>query len=198
VNKVYINEKTFDKMLKAVGSCVAKVDINRPELTYIKLAIRGDEVTAYSCDSYSGARMKFNAIATEGEDFDCIIKPISFKVSKQGCHTIEITLEDKVATVDVPTNYGTLSYKFDQKIEYKTDLEKIFNGMKAHDREIGVNSTMLARIAKSFSNVLTDRNKAIIIETKDSKTQGFCIRAEDGNCSIEQFICPGRIRREDE
>jgi hypothetical protein len=100
-----------------------------------------------------------------------------------------------VAVLEIPTEYGTLTYHFKQSIQAKTDYDKIFNDAKSHDREVGVSASLMARVMSSFSNVLTERNKTVVIESKEKNNQAFCISAEDENFTIEQLVMPVRLAK---
>ena len=190
--KVYINENMFGKMLKAVKNGVSK-DLFRPEYAFIKIKVEGTTVTVYTCDGYTGAKMTFKARETEGEDFECFIKPISFKASKNGCNVVVLSLEEDEATLELPTEYGTLTYRFKQNIKWNLNIDKIFSDMESHDREVGINSALMARIMRSFSSVSSDRNNLAVIESKENNKQGFRIRAKEKDFTLEQFIMPVRI-----
>ena len=190
--KVYISEIMFDKMLKAVKNGVAQ-DTNRPELCYIRIRVEGSKVTAFTCDSYSVTKMTFEAIRSEG-NFECLIKPIPFKMSENKLNTVCISLENGVAELEFPTEYGTLAYHFEQKIQMKIDFDKICVGMKNHDREIGINANLMGRIMRSFSSVVSDRNKTVIIESKENNREGFRMIAEEDTFTLEQYLLPVKIK----
>ena len=179
-------------MLKAIKGGVAK-DAFRPEHNYMKVKVEGTTVTVYTCDGYTGARMTFKARETEGEDFECLIKPIPFKARKNGCGVVVLSLEENVATLEIPTEYGTLTYRFKQTIKWSFDADKIFTIMESHDREVGINTALMTRIMRNFASVSSDRNKLAIIESKENNKQGFRIRAKEKDFTLEQFIMPVRI-----
>ena len=54
----------------------------RPELSYIKLVVKKDEITAYSCDGYLAAKVTVPNLNLIDEEFECLIKPIAVKPSK--------------------------------------------------------------------------------------------------------------------
>lgn len=192
--KVHISEVMFDKMLKAIKDGVA-TSTHRPEFGFIKIKVEGKKITAYVCDAYSGARMTFEALEHEGEDFQCLIKPIPFKTSKHKQNHIELSLEDNDAVLKTPTEYGNLIYHIKQNIVGKTDLEKIFTEMESHDREVGVNASFMARVMRNFSSVVSDRNKSVIIESKENNRLGFRIVAEEEDFTLEHFLMPLRINK---
>ena len=190
--KIYINETMFGKMLKAMKNGVAK-DSFRPEYNFMKIKVEGTTVTVYTCDGYTGAKMTFKARETEGEDFECYIKPIPFKASKNGCNVVALSLEEDKAILELPTEYGTLTYRFGQNIKWSFDADKIFANMESHDREVGIDTAIMARIMRSFSSVSSDRNNLAVIESKENNKQGFRIRAKEKGFTLEQFIMPVRI-----
>ena len=51
----------------------------------------------------------------------------------------------------------------------------------------------MERIMKSFADVKDDKNKAVVLQTKDSKTEGFCMYADNGTFQLEQFLLPLRM-----
>ena len=193
--KVTISETMFETMLKAMKGGVAAQYSSRPELEHIKIKVEGGKINVVVCDGVSGARLKFDARSHDGEDFTCLIKPIPFKASKNGTLPVVIELVDGEALLDVPTAYGNLTYHFKQKISYDTKLDDIFDKMKNHDRWVGVNATLLSRIMRNFASVSKDRVKSVILESKDSKTEGFRMRmySEKDNFEFEQFLLPVRI-----
>ena len=190
--KVYIGEIMFGTMLKAVKNGVAK-DSFRPEYNFMKVKVEGTTVTVYTCDGYTGAKMTLKARRTEGEDFECYIKPIPFKARKNGVGEVVLSLEEDNAILELPTEYGTLTYRFKQTIKWSFDADKIFSNMESHDREVGINTALMARIMRNFASVSSDRNKLAIIESKENNKQGFRIRAKDKEFTLEQFIMPVRI-----
>lgn len=193
--KVIIKETMFKKMLDAVKGGVAK-NASRLALEYIRIKAEGGVITAMVCDGCSGARFKFKAESHEGEDFTCLIKPIPFKTSKSGTMLVTIELVDDECLLDVPTGYGNLTYHFKQDFKYDDRLDEIFDKMKVHDREIGVNSALLARIMKAFESVSTRYPNAVVIESKDSKTEGFRMYAtEESTFEFEQFLLPVRLHK---
>lgn len=194
--KVTINETLFETMLKATKGCTNRYS-TRPALEYIRIKVESGKITALVCDGVSGARFKFDARSHEGEDFTCLIKPIPFKASKNGNLHVVIELVDDEALLDVPTEYGNLTYHFKQKFNYDDKLDGIFDKMKTHDREIGVNAALMARIMKNFASVATDCTKPVILESKDRPNEGFCMSlySDKDKFEFEQFLLPVRINK---
>lgn len=192
--KVTISETMFETMLKATKGGTSKYD-SRPALEYIGIKVENGTIIAMVCDGYSGARFKFAARSQEGENFTCLIKPIPFKASRNGTLPVVIELVDGVALLDVPTAYGHLTYHFKQNYSYENKLDDIFDKMKNHDRELGINAAFLARIMRNFANVSRDRSKPVILETNDSKTAGFrmSLYSDKDKFEFEQFLLPVRI-----
>jgi DNA polymerase III sliding clamp (beta) subunit (PCNA family) len=186
--KTYIDEIMFDKMLKAVKNGVSQMN-HLLELNYIRLKVNGSTVTAYTCDNYSVTKMTFEATRSEG-DFECLIKPIPFKVSKGERKEVVLSLEDGVAQVEIPTEFGTLSYRFKQNVQMTMDFEKICDKMKSHDREIGINANLMARIMRSFSSIVSDRHKLVILESKENNREGFCMKTKGEAFTLEQYLLP--------
>lgn len=189
--KAYISEIMFDKMLKAVKNGVSQNE-NRAELKFIRVRVKESKVTAFTCDGCSATRMTFEATKSDG-DFECLIKPIPFKMSKCKLNMVCLSLEDGEATLEFPTEYGTLMYRFKQKIQMKIDIDKICGSMDSHDREIGINANLMGRIMRSFSSVVSDRNKLVIMESKDKNLEGFRMRAEEDTFTLEQYLLPIRF-----
>ena len=192
--KIVIQETMFDTLLKGVAKSVAADDYRR-ELKFIKIVVKKDSLAAYSCSGYTAARVIYDLESNEAE-FTCYIKPIPFKASKSGANSVTIELTEGVASVEVPTEYGTLRYSFDQPKEWSVDIEKVFTDAKQHDREVGVNAVYVARALKMLASTSLDRNKLAIIESKDSKTGAFCIRASRKGFACDQLILPVRIDEE--
>ncbi len=191
--KIIINEIMFEKMLNAVKSGCARNYASKPALEYIRIKAENGKITAMVCDGVSGARFTLNAMDCDGEDFTCLIKPISFKASKNGTLPVSIELVDNECLLDVPTAYGNLTYHFKQDWVWDDKLDKIFDKMKTHDREIGVNANLMARIMRNFASVSTRYPHGVVIESKDSKTEGFRMYAiEEDKFEFEQFLLPVR------
>lgn len=193
--KVTISETMFETMLKATKGGTAARYSSRPELEYIRIKVEGGKINVMVCDGVSGARLKFDANSHDGEDFTCLIKPISFKASKNGSLPVVIERVDGEALLDVPTAYGNLTYHFKQNISYDNKLDGIFDKMGNHDRWVGVSATLLSRIMRNFASVSNDRHKSVVLESKDSKTEGFrmSMYSENGKFEFEQFLLPVRI-----
>lgn len=193
--KVTISETMFETMLKATKGGTAQHHSARPALEYIRVKVEGGKINVMACDGVSGARLKFDAKSHDGEDFTCLIKPVTFKASKNGTLPVTIELVDGTALLDVPTAYGNLTYHFKQDFSYDDKLDGIFDKMGNHDRWVGVNATLLSRIMRNFASVSSERVKGVILESKDSKTEGFRMRmhSEKDNFEFEQFLLPVRI-----
>ena len=189
--KIEINEVMFKKMMKAVKGAVAKYD-TRPGLDYIKINVSGGIVTASSCDGITGAEMRFKALSCDCEGFDCFIKPIDFKASKSGKNIVTIERLENAAIVETPEAYGTITYNFEQPTSIAYDYDEIFSKLKNHDREVGVNSTIMQRVMQAIANVSNTRLKVAVIESKENPKEGFCIRTIDDDFTFEQFILPVR------
>ena len=193
--KVTISETMFETMLKATKGGTACCYSARPEFEYIRIKVEGGKINVMVCDGVSGARLKFDAVSHDGEDFVCLIKPIAFKASKNGTLPVEIELVDGEASLNVPTAYGNLTYHFKQDFSYEDKFDGIFDKMGEHDRWVGINATLLSRIMRNFASVSKERCKSVILESKDSKTEGFRMRmySEDDKFEFEQFLLPVRI-----
>lgn len=196
--KVTISESMFETILKATKGGTSLND-SRPALEYIRIKVEGGKINVIACDGISGARLKFDANSHDGEDFTCLIKPISFKASKNGNLPVEIELDGGEALLTLPTAYGNLTHRFKQNFSYDDRLDDIFDKMKNHDRWVGINATLLSRIMRNFASVSMDRNKSVIFESKNSKTEGFCMRmySENDKFEFEQFLLPVRILKEE-
>lgn len=197
--KVTISETMFETILKATKGGTAALHSSRPFLEYIRIKVEGGKLNVMVCDGVSGARLKFDAVSHDGEDFTCLIKPITFKASKNGTLPVTIELVDGKALLDVPTAYGNLTYHFKQNFSYDDKLDGIFDKMGNSDRWVGVNAILLSRIMRNFASVSRDRVKGVILESKDSKTEGFRMRmySEKDNFEFEQFLLPIRILKEE-
>ena len=184
----------FETMLKATKGSTAQ-NSSRPALEYIRIKVEGGKINVMVCDGVSGARLKFDANSHDGEDFTCLIKPISFKASKNGNLPVEIELAGGEALLTLPTVYGNLTHRFKQDFSYDDKLDGIFDKMGNHDRWIGVSATLLSRIMRNFASVSPGPIKGVVLESKDSKTEGFRMRmaSEDAHFEFEQFLLPVRI-----
>lgn len=193
--KVTIQATLFKKMLNALKGSTAYRYETRPSLEYIRIQAENGNITATACDGYSGARFKFPAYSHEGEDFTCLIKPVDFKVNKYSNLHVTIELADNVATLEIPAEYGNIAYHFKQTCVWDTKLDEIFDKMKAHDREIGVDASFMARIMNNFAGVLPGGRKGVVIESKDNPREGFRMYAESDQFEFEQFLLPMKMNK---
>lgn len=56
MKRVAITDSAFATLIDGVKNSLSK-EIYRPGLSYIKLVVKKDEITAYSCDGYSAAKV---------------------------------------------------------------------------------------------------------------------------------------------
>lgn len=193
--KVTINATTFKKMLNALKGSTAYRYAPRPSLEYIRIQAENGNITATACDGYSAARFKSPAISHEGEDFTCLIKPVDFKVNKYSNLCVTIELADNIATLEIPAEYGNIAYNFKQTCVWDTKLDETIDKMKAHDREVGVDASFMARIMKNFANVIPGGRKCVVIESKDNPREGFRMYAEKEEFEFEQFLLPMKMNK---
>ena len=194
--KIEINELLFAKMMNSVKHCVPIVDV-RTALTFIKLKISNDKITAYSCDGYRAARTTIELQESLGCHFECYIKPITFKPSKSGRNPVVIDYEDKITSVEVITKTGKVKYFFEQPVEAYADIDKIYDSA-SYDRRIGMNPNFVKSALNALSQIPETRNKRyVVLETQENSYASFKFTTKAEGFISEQLIVPMRITEND-
>lgn len=194
---VKIQDEMFKKILDGTKHCLSKD--GRKQLEYIRIEIKADSIVAYALDGFRAGKVVITCKEKNTDEFVCYIKPFPVKVSKGNIGYVTLALDDENAEskrvyAEVDTEYGKLRYCFEQNgLDWTVNIEDIYANAKIHDREIAVNSNMIAQMFKALSVVTNDRNNLCVIESKDSRLQAFCISAEAPDLKCEQLILP--IRR---
>lgn len=191
--KIEINEEVFKKIIDGVKNCVSTDAYQRPILQYIKISVSNDKITAYSCDSYRAAKTQIKSKLSFGCEFECLIKPIQFKVSKSKANPVTLEYDGENAFVEVVTEYGNLRYCFKQPKEKYIGIEKIYDAAKIHDRELGVNPNYAIQAFKALTAFTSRNDKTTVLETKENNCHAFIIRAGNEETNCEQLILPIRI-----
>lgn len=189
MKKIILGETQFEEILKAVSKSCSFDDF-RPELKYIRFLINDGELTAYALNGWIAARVSIPFTTQPKEAVEFYILPIKFRASKNGGRNVEITLDDNIVSVALPTEYGNLVYKFVQPKPWTIKIDSIFTDAREHDREIGVNANLMIKCLKAISETSLDTNRLAIIESKPSKTKAFIIRASRKGFTNEQLILP--------
>ena len=189
MEKIIIEETQFEEILKGVSkSC--SCDDWRPELKYIRFLVNDGEMTAYALNGWIAAKVSVPFTTQPGESVEFYILPIKFKASKNGGRNVEITINDNIVSVTVPTDYGNLAYQFAQPKPWTIKIDSIFADAGEHDREIGVNANLMIKCLKAISETSLDTKRLAIIESKPSKTKSFIIRSSRKGFTNEQLILP--------
>lgn len=132
MKRVAITDTAFATLIDGVKNSLDK-EIYRPELSYIKLVVKEDEITAYSCDGYSAAKVTVPNLNPIDEEFECLIKPIAVKPSKGRPQDIIVEVVDGDTYVEVPVEYGKLKYCFTPPNDKFVNIEKIIENTDKND-----------------------------------------------------------------
>ena len=197
MKRVEINELQFKKLIDGVKHCVSK-DGYRPILGYIQIKVNPDTITAHALDGYRAARVEIKNTFSIDEEFTCYIKPLTFKVSKRGINPVVIESTDENTFVEVITEYGVLRYGFTVPSDKFTDVEKIYETARQHDRKIGLQTRYVIDALKALKGInhISGGDYAVF-ESKENNTQPFIIRAKNDGIINEQLILPVRIQEND-
>lgn len=187
MKRVAIIDTAFATLIDGVKNNLSK-EIYRPELSYIKLVVKKDEITAYSCDGYSAAKVTVPNLNPIDEEFECFIKPITVKPSKGRPQDIIVEVVDGDAYVEVPVEYGKLKYCFTQPEDDFVNIEKIIESTDKNDTyTIHVQPTLLIKALKAAQKT----NKYVKVQFGD-KLSPFIIKAKCGETNNWQVVLPAR------
>ena len=196
--KIEINESLFARMINSVKNCVPVVDINRTILTYIKLKISNDKITAYGCDGYRAARTTIELEEPTESEFECFIKPITFKPSKSGKNPVVIHFihdpesNKNITTLEVITKTGKVKYYFEQPKENYADIDKIYDSA-SYDRKIGMNPNFVKLALTALSQASNTHRPCVVFECGEKANASFKLSVKDKGFVNEQLILPIRL-----
>ena len=188
MKRVAIADTAFATLIDGVKNSLSK-EIYRPELSYIKLVAKKDEITAYSCDGYSAAKVTVPNLSPIDEEFECFIKPITVK----GCpQDIIVEVINGDTYVEVPVEYGKLRYCFTQPKDIFVSIEKIIENTDKNDTyTIHVQPALLIKALKAAQKT----NKYVKVQFGD-KLSLFIIKAKCGETNNWQVVLPARGEEE--
>lgn len=187
MKRVVITDTAFATLIDGVKNSLSK-EIYRPELSYIKLVVKKDEITAYSCDGYSAAKVTVPNLSPIDEEFECLIKPIVVKPSKGRPQDIIVEVVDDDTYVEVPVEYGKLRYCFTQPEDKFVNIEKIIENTDKNDTyTIHVQPALLIKALKAVQKT----NKYAEVKFGD-KLSPFIIKAKCGETNNWQVVLPAR------
>lgn len=187
MKRVAITDSAFATLIDGVKNSLGK-EIYRPELSYIKLVVKKDEITAYSCDGYSAAKVTVPNLNPIDEEFECFIKPITVKPSKGCPQDIIVEVIDDDTYVEVPVEYEKLRYCFTQPEDKFVDIEKIIENTDKNDTyAIYVQPALLIKALKAAQKT----NKYVKVQFGD-KLSPFIIKAKCGETNNWQVVSPAR------
>lgn len=191
MKRVAITDTAFATLIDGVKNSLGK-EIYRPELSYIKLVVKKDEITAYSCDGYSAAKVTVPNINPIDEEFECFIKPIAVKPSKGRPQEISMEVVDGDEYVKVLVEYGELKYCFTQPKDIFVSIEKIIESTDKNDTyTIHVQPALLIKALKAAQKT----NKYAEVKFGD-KLSPFIIKAKCGETNNWQVVLPARGEEE--
>lgn len=187
MKRVAIIDTAFATLIDGVKNSLSK-DMYRPELSYIKLVVKKDEITAYSCDGYLAAKVTVPNLNPIDEEFECFIKPIAVKPSKGRPQEISVEVVDGDTYVEVPVEYSKLRYCFTQPKHKYVDIEKIIENADKNDTyTIHVQPALLIKALKAAQKT----NKYAEVKFGD-KLSPFIIKAKCGKTNNWQVVLPAR------
>ena len=187
MKRVAITDTAFATLIDGVKNSLGK-EIYRPELSYIKLVVKKDEITAYSCDGYSAAKVTVPNLNPIDEEFECFIKPITVKPSKGRPQDIIVEVINGDTYVEVPVEYEKLRYCFTQPKDNFVDIEKIIGNADRNDTyTIHVQPASLIKALKAVQKT----NKCVKVQFGD-KLSPFIIKAKCGETNNWQVVLPAR------
>lgn len=187
MKRVAIVDTAFATLIDGVKNSLNN-DMCRPELSYIKLVVKKDEITAYSCDGYSAAKVTVPNLNPTDEEFECFIKPITVKPSKGRPQDIIVEVINGDTYVEVPVEYGKLKYCFTPPKDIFVNIEKIIeNADKNGTYTIHVQPALLIKALKAAQKT----NKYAEVKFGD-KLSPFIIKAKCGETNNWQVVIPAR------
>lgn len=192
MKRVAIIDTAFATLIDGVKNSLSK-EIYSPKLSYIKLVVKKDEITAYSCDGYSAAKVTVPNLNPTDEEFECFIKPITVKLSKGRPQDIIVEVINGDTYVEVPVEYGKLKYCFTQPKDIFVNIEKIIENTDKNDTyTIHVQPALLIKALKAAQKT----NKYAEVKFGD-KLSPFIIKAKCGETNNWQVVSPARGDKND-
>lgn len=187
MKRAAITDTAFATLIDGVKNSLSN-DMYRPELSYIKLVVKKDEITAYSCDGYLAAKVTVPNLNPTDEEFECLIKPITVKPSKGRPQDIIVEVINGDTYVEVPVEYGKLRYCFTQPKDIFLNIEKIIENTDKNDTyTIHVQPALLIKALKAAQKT----NKYAEVKFGD-KLSPFIIKAKCGETNNWQVALPAR------
>ena len=187
MKRVAITDTAFATLIDGVKNSLGK-EIYRPELSYIKLVVKKDEITAYSCNGYSAAKVTVPNLNPIDEEFECFIKPITVKPSKGRPQDIIVEVINGDTYVEVPVEYGKLRYCFTQPKDIFVNIEKIIESTDKNDTyTIHVQPALLIKALKAAQKT----NRYAEVKFGD-KLSPFIIKAKCGKTNNWQVVIPAK------
>lgn len=191
MKRVAIIDTAFATLIDGVKNSLS-TEIYRSELSFIKLVVKKDEITAYSCDGYSAAKVTVPNLNPIDEEFECFIKPITVKPSKGRPQDIIVEVINGDTYVEVPVEYGKLRYCFTQPKDIFVSIEKIIESTDKNDTyTIHVQPALLIKALKAAQKT----NKYAEVKFGD-KLSPFIIEAKCGETNNWQVVLPARGAKE--
>lgn len=193
MKQITLSEGEFKSLLEGVKHSAA-IDDCRPMLQYIRIEVQKNKITAYTLDGYRASRFVINRKTENPDEFVCYIKPVPFKETKSGARQVLITHDEKSTTsVQYETEYGEIVYRFNTKGGEFVNIQAIFEGAEAHDRETRINAKYLAQAMQALAKVDAGRNHIATIEGKSDILKPVLFKAKNSDYENTQLILPVRI-----
>lgn len=192
MKRVAIIDTAFATLIDGVKNSLS-TETYRPELSYIKLVVKKDEITAYSCDGYSAAKVTAPNLNPIDEEFECFIKPIAVKPSKGRPQDIIVEVINGDTYVEVPVENEKLRYCFTQPEDNFVGIEKIIENADRNDTyTIHVQPALLIKALKAAQKT----NKYYAEVKFGDKLSPFIIKAKCGETNNWQVVLPARGEEE--
>lgn len=187
MKRVAITDAAFATLVDGVKNSLSN-DRYRLDLSYIKLVVKKDEITVYSCDEYSAVKVTVPNLNPIDEEFECLIKPITVKPSKGRPQDIIVEVINGDTYVEVPVEYGKLRYCFTQPEDKFVNIEKVIENADKNDTyTIHVQPALLIKALKAAQKT----NKYAEVKFGD-KLSPFIIKAKCGETNNWQVVLPAR------
>lgn len=187
MKRVAIIDTAFATLIDGVKNSLS-TETYRPELSYIKLVVKKDEITTYSCDVYSAAKVTVPNLNPIDEEFECFIKPITVKPRKGCPQDIIVEVADGDTYVEVPIEDGKSRYCFTPPKDKYVNIEKIIESAdKNSTYTIYVQSDLLINALKAAQKT----NKYVKVQIGDNLSP-FIVKAKYGGTNNCQLVSPAR------
>lgn len=152
MKQITITKEQLVEMLQMAKTTIAKDD-TRPILTYIKIEVTAQEISAVSLDGYMLSKISYNHNQTT-EPFSFVIKP--FEIPTDLINAIVEQNGDSV-NITLKCSYFDITYSFKQPDSEYINYEKILP-TTSKNLTISFDAVRLIKILKPFTKSRMTRN----------------------------------------